>query len=99
MLLAACRGDEIWSPQTCRQQGVPEAWIEELVDNFESGFRSDRDTIYEAGEITNQYRGVRDLDLAHRLAEFLGVNAACVTQMAISREAEVRSLQEAVEEL
>lgn len=99
MLLAECRGDEIWSVVTCRQQGVPEAWIEELADTFESGFRSDRETIYEAGQVTNQYHGVRDLHLAHKLAEFLGVNSQRVTEFALGREAEVRALQEAVEEL
>ena len=36
MLLSECRGDEIWSAQLCREQGVPEAWIEELADAFES---------------------------------------------------------------
>jgi len=99
MLLAECRGDEIWSPATCRQRGVPEAWIEELTDTFESGFRSDRMTIYEDGKVTNQYHGVRDVELAHKLADFLGVDSKRVTEMVLGREAEVRALQEAVEEL
>lgn len=99
MLLAECRGDEIWSPQTCRQKGVPESWIEELADTFESGFQSDRQTIYEDNQVTNQYHGVRDLHLAFKLAEFLGVDASRVTELTIGREAEVRALQEAVDEL
>ena len=99
MLLAECRGDEIWSSETCRQKGVPEVWIEELSDTFESGFRSDRETIYENDRITNHYHGVRDLHLAHKLAEFLGVNSRGVTEFSLGREAEVRSLQEAVDEL
>ena len=99
MLLSECRGDEIWSPQTCREQGVPASWIEDLADGFESGFKSDRETIYEAGKVTNQYHGVRDLDLAHKLAEFLGVDSARVTELCLSREEEVRALQEAVDEL
>lgn len=99
MLLAECRGDEIWAPTTCKKKGIPEAWIEELSDTFESGFRSDRETIYEQGEVTNQYHGVRDLALAHRLAEFLGVDSARVTEFSLGREAEVRALQEAVDEL
>ena len=99
MLLSQCRGNEIWSIRTCRDQGVPEAWIEELSDTFESGFQTDRHTIYEQGQVTNQYHGVRDLDLAHKLAEFLGVDAKRVTELAIGREAEVRELQEAVDEL
>lgn len=99
MLLAECRGDEIWSPTTCREQGVPEAWIEELSDTYESGFRTDRQTIYEEGKVTNQYHGIHDLVLAHKLADFLGVDCVRVTEFALSREAEVRALQEAVEEL
>ena len=99
MLLSECRGDEIWAPDTCRQKGVPEAWIEELTDTFESGFRTERETIYEQGRVTNQYNGVRDLHLAHKLAEFLGVDAKRVTEFALGREAEVRALQEAVDEL
>ena len=99
MLLAECRGDEIWSSQLCRQKGVPAAWIEELADCYESGFNSDRETIYENGQVTNQYSGVRDLVLARRLAEFLGVDAVRATEFALGREAEVRALQEAVDEL
>ena len=99
MLLSECRGDEIWSTRTCRESGVPEAWIEELADTFESGFRSDRETIYEADKVINQYHGVRDLDLAYKLAEFLGVDSKRVTELALGREAEVRALQEAVDEM
>ena len=99
MLLAECRGNEIWSRQLCRQKGVPSVWIDELADCFESGFRSDRETIYYQDNITNQYEGVRDLDLAHKLAEFLGVDASRVTALAFDREAEVQALQEAVDEL
>ena len=99
MLLSACRGDEIWSRQTCREQGVPDAWVEELADTFESGFRSDRETIYEEGRVTNQYHGVRDLDLAYKLADFLGVDVKSATELSLGRTAEVRALQEAVDEL
>lgn len=99
MLLSECVGDEIWSLQTCRTQGVPAVWVEELADTFESGFRSDRQTIYEDGRVTNQYHGVADLALAHKLAEFLGVDGRRATQFALNRVAEVRALQEAVDEL
>lgn len=99
MLLSECRGDEIWAPDTCRQKGIPEVWVEELADTYESGFHSDRQTIYEEGAVTNQYHGVRDLHLAHKLAEFLGVDSARVTEFALGREAEVRALQEAVDEI
>ena len=99
MLLSECRGDEIWAPETCREKGVPDAWIEELADTFESGFKTDRETIYDEGGLTNQYHGVRDLHLAYKLAEFLGVDSARVTELSLGREAEVRALQEAVDEL
>ena len=98
MLLAECRGDEIWSTELCQQKGVPPMWIEELCDTFESGFRSDRETIYDERGLTNQYRGVRDLHLAYKLAEFLGVDVQQATASALGREAEVRALKEAVEE-
>jgi hypothetical protein len=97
-LLNMCRGDEIWSPEFCREHGVPEGWIEELSDCYESGFRTDRQTIYVAGNLTNQYHGVKDRDLAFRLAEFLGVDSARVTSTALGPAAEVRALKEAVEE-
>jgi hypothetical protein len=98
ILLSQCRGNEIWSPDTCRQQGVPATWIEELSDTFESGFNIDTETIYIGDQITNHYHGVRDLDIAYRLAEFLGVDASRVTELALGPMAEVRALQEAVDE-
>jgi hypothetical protein len=97
-LLNMCRGDEIWSPEFCREHGVPEGWIEELSDCYESGFRTNRQTIYVAGNLTNQYYGVKDRDLAFRLAEFLGVDSARVTATALGPAAEVQALKEAVEE-
>ena len=99
LLLAECRGDEIWSAELCQQKGIPPTWIEELSDTYESGFRSDRETIYDENGLTNQYRGVRDLHLAYKLAEFLGVDTSQATAFALGREAEVRLLKEAVEEL
>ena len=76
LLLSQCRGDEIWSVQHCLEQGVPPVLIEKLADAFESGYRSDSQTIYQNGEMTNQYHGVRDLDLAIELANTLGINTA-----------------------
>ena len=98
-LLLQCRGDEIWSMETCRQQGVPDAWIDELVDAFESGYDADRNTIYENGQMVNQYHGVSDLQLAYKLAEYLGIDCQQATQFALSRQAQVTALKEAVEEL
>ncbi len=98
LMLLKCRGDEIWSVETCRTEGVPPQWIEELTDVYESGFDSDCNTIYENGRMVNQYEGVQDLRLAYKLAEFLGVDWQAVTQLAMTREGEVRAIKEAAEE-
>ena len=99
MLLLKCTGDEIWNEQTCREVGIPESWIDELIDNFESGFDTDRNTIYEDSRLVNQYRGVLDLHLAYRLAEFLGIDWRRVTANAMGRRAEVAALQAELDEL
>ena len=99
MLLLKCTGDEIWNEQTCREAGIPERWIDELIDNFESGFDTDRNTIYEDLRMVNQYRGVLDLHLAYRLAEFLGIDWRRVTANAMGRRAEVAALQAELDEL
>jgi hypothetical protein len=98
-LLLQCSGDEIWSEETCRRSGIPESWIEELIDNYESGFDSDRNTIYEGQRMVNQYRGVLDLHLAYKLAEFLGIDWQRVTAGAHSRRAEVAALLAELDEL
>ena len=97
-LLAECCGRDIWSIEYCRKRRVPEAWLLELKDCFESGFASDRQTIYHEGEVVNQFEGVRDLDLAYRLAAEVGVDVKRATVSALGPEAEVRALQEAVDE-
>ena len=98
LLLSECTGDNIWSLAYCRQQGVPAAWIDELLDGFESGFLYDKQTIYYGGEVVHQFEGVRDIDLAHKLAAYLGIDVPATVAMCISRSAEVRALKEAVEE-
>ena len=97
-LLSECTGEEIWSVAYCEQSGVPAPWIEELTDCFESGFRFDRDTIYENNQVVNQYEGIHDLRLAYKLAEYIGVNIARATASALGRRAEVQALKEAVDE-
>ncbi len=99
MLLLKCTGDEIWNEQTCRAAGVPEAWIEELIDNYESGFDSDRNTIYEQEQAVNQYRGVLDLHLAYKLAEFIGIDWQRATATAVGRRAEVAAIKAELDEL
>ncbi len=98
MLLDECTGRDIWSVDLCRQRGIPETWIDELVDCFESGFRQDRETIYNGNRIVNQYHGLYDVKIAHKLAEFLGIDVADVIALQLTPESEVRALREAVEE-
>lgn len=95
-LLSQCVGEEIWNIETCRQTGVPEVWIEELCDTFESGFRTDSQTIYVQNAVTNQYRGVRDLDLAIRLAHSMGLDVDRITATALGRRGIVAAIKEAV---
>ncbi len=98
VLLGKCRGDEIWPLELCRQEGVPEAWLSELADALESGFDSDRNTIYLNDQVVNQFHGVPDLLLAYKLAESLGIDTARATSTALSRTAQVQALKEAVDE-
>ena len=98
VLLDECTGDDIWAVELCKQKGIPAVWIEELTDAYESGFNSDRETIYYGERIVNQFEGVRDVDLAIRLAAYLGVDVEYVVASAFSRAAVVASLKEAVEE-
>jgi hypothetical protein len=95
-LLAECSGDTIWSVEHCRQVGVPQSWIERLADAFESGFQSDSQTIYVAADLTNQYHGIRDVDLAVEIGKVLQINVAQVTATALSRRAIVQAIKDAV---
>ena len=90
-----CTGRDIWSIKVCLEKRVPQQWINELADCFESGFRHDRQTIYDNESKTNQFEGVFDRDLAIKLAQFLGIDAQSVTAMALSPEQEVSELKEA----
>ena len=97
-LLQECTGDEIWSLDYCRQRRVPEAWTEELLACFESGYRTHRQTIYTDQGMVNQYEGVRDVDLACKLGEWLGVHVDRILEISGSRTMIVREIREAVEE-
>jgi len=97
-LLSLCDGDEIWSVEYCRQQGVPEGWITELTDAYESGFDADRDTIYFADKPVNQYEGILAVDLAMKLAKVLGLPMARIEKAACNRSEIVRFIQEMLEE-
>ena len=95
-LLSECTGDDIWSLEHCRLRGVPEAWIEELSDCFESGFRSDSQTIYVERRVVNQYQGIRDIDLAMKLGEYLGVPVAELEAISATRARLVSAIRDAI---
>lgn len=99
LLLLKCNGDEIWNEDTCRAEGIPQDWIDELIGNYESGYDSDLNTIYEQSQMVNQYRGVLDLHLAYKLAEFLGIDWQRATAGAITRRGEVAALKAELDEL
>ena len=99
LLLLKCHGDEIWDLESCRVAGVPESWIDELTDTFESGFDSDRNTIYHQNQMVNHFHGVLDLHLAYKLAEFLGIDWQHATAAAIGRRAEVDAIKAELDEL
>jgi hypothetical protein len=89
-LLTECTGDEIWSVAHCRARHLPEDWIQQLTDAYESGFESDNQTIYTDKGMTNQYQGVRDVDLAIRLADEMGIR---IDSNAIARFGRARLVQ------
>lgn len=97
-ILQECSGDEIWGVDHCRLRGVPERWITELQDAFESAFADDRHTIYVGDRPTNQYHGVRDVDLARKCGESLGVDVSRVTAATITRRDSVVAIKQALME-
>ena len=72
-LLSQCDGDEIWSCDYCRSQRVPEDWITQLRDIYESDFSDPGSTIFEEGRRLSQYEGIRSVDIAVSVAECLGI--------------------------
>jgi hypothetical protein len=95
-MLSKCVGNEIWSVETCQAAGVPDDWIAQLADAFESGYQSNRQTIY-VGEVqTNQFHGIRDLDLAIRLGGLLGVDVRRATEFALNDLSAVDAIKAAV---
>jgi hypothetical protein len=96
--LEECTGDDLWSIEHCRLRRIPEPWIAELADAFESGFDNDSHTIYVENRPTNQYAGVRDVDLAIRIAKTLGMNVESLMDQSFSRRAVVEAIKRAVME-
>ncbi|RPH79557.1 MAG: hypothetical protein EHM77_05790 [Planctomycetaceae bacterium] len=96
VLLEECTGDHVWSVAHCESRGVPAAWIGELADAHESGFRHDSQTLYTDAGVTNQYQGVRDFDLAIRLGRSLGIDVERILASHWGRAAVVLAIKEAV---
>ena len=97
-LLSECTGDDIWSIEHCQLRGIPPQWIEDLADCFESGYRRDSQTIYFQDRMINQYQGIRDVDLAIKLGEFLGVDVEELVAISPSRARLVVAIRQAIEE-
>ncbi|MCM2372984.1 hypothetical protein [Aporhodopirellula aestuarii] len=100
-LLDECTGDDLWSVEHCLQRRVPQSWIDELADAFETSYRVSSQTIYvtdpDTGRrIVNQYYGVRDVDLAKRIAVDLGLDVESIAASCMSRQAIVRMIKEAI---
>lgn len=98
-LLSECTGDDIWSVEHCQQRGIPPVWIEELADCYESGLNSNAHTIYYQDRMVNQYHGLRDVDLAIRLGEFLGVNVEELIAFSPTRARLVLAIRQAIEDM
>ena len=96
--LSECTGDDIWSIEYCRKRQIPQLWIDELRDAYESGFESDNQTIYYGNEVVNQFDGIRDVDLACKIGQYLKLDVARIVERQISRSGVVRSIREAIEE-
>jgi len=97
-LLSECTGDEIWSREHCTNTGVPDSWINELIDCYESGYITDSQTIYVGNQNVNQYEGVRDVDLAYRIGKNLGIDVDRLQETSLGRSQLVRAIREEVEE-
>ena len=98
MWLSECTGDDIWSIAYCRQRQIPQAWVDELRAAYESGCTSDRQTIYYRNERINQFEGVRDVDLACKIGQYLKLDVSRIVERQISRSAVVLAIREAIEE-
>ncbi|MCR9292612.1 MAG: hypothetical protein NXI32_07830 [bacterium] len=97
-LLSECTGDDIWSLEYCHSRGVPRMWVDDLRDCFESNPQRESESIFLQESPINQYEGLRDVDLACKLGEFLGIDVQPLAAFSLSRADLVRRIQEAVDE-
>ena len=73
--------------------------MNDLQDCFESNPQRDSETIFLQESPLNQYEGLRDVDLACKLGEFLGIDVESLISFSLSRADLVRRIQEAVDEV
>jgi hypothetical protein len=97
-LLTECTGDDIWPLDYCRQRRIPENWIDELRDAYETGFDSPTNMIFFRGEIVNQFEGIRDVDIASKIAANWPLPIGKLAETAWSRADLVNKIKEAIEE-
>jgi hypothetical protein len=97
-ILSECHGDDLWPLDYCRARRIPEDWIQELQDVHESGFQSDSETIYYQGGIISQFEGIRDVDIACKIAAKWPLPIAQLAESAWSRADLVNKIKEAIEE-
>jgi len=98
LLLSECTGDDIWSIDYCRKRVVPESWIAQLQDAYESGFDCQDSQIFFQEQLVNQFEGVRDVDIACMVGRFLGVDVERIVQCHRTRSGVVRAICETIEE-
>jgi hypothetical protein len=98
LLLCECTGDDIWSVEYCLQRSVPEAWVRKLQDAYESGFDCLDSQIFFRGQVVNQFEGVRDVDLACMIAQWLKLDVQRIVQHYSTRAGVVRAIREELEE-
>ena len=96
--LSECTGETIWSVVDARDRGIPDHWIETMADAFESNPTHDRDTIYVGDRVVGQYHGIRDVDLARRIAAEIGLPITEIESRSLSRSHLVRNIHDAIEE-
>lgn len=96
--LDECTGDDVWSLEHCRERGIPNSWIAELREIYESGFKEDNETLYYGGRRINQFEGILDATLADKIGQQFGINTKRLEEQAYSRSDFVRRVKEAIEE-
>ncbi len=96
--LAECTGDDVWSIEYCKKSGIPDSWIRDLSEIYESGFKTSKEILYHKGNRIHQYQGIRDCDLARRIAQQLGYSVEAIERTALSQSDLVRRIKETIEE-